>query len=133
MAFPAWIAVCKIAPTTPACSAGAAVMAPILASQRCPVTEWTTYIAQVEAMLLAIVPSDMPGKKVLQYQIPVLASLAMKRPYPTKPPRMPIVYDHRGRSAMIGYRLSRQLMVYRQAADHSHKQNTRQQGEDPRR
>jgi len=69
-------------------------------------------MAQVPAMLLAIVPRDMPGKKNFQYQIPVLASLATNRPYPIKPPRIPIVYDQRGRRAMTGYRLQSQLEVF---------------------
>jgi hypothetical protein len=65
-------------------------------------------MAQVPAMLFAIVPRDMPGKKNFQYQTPVLASLATKSPYPTKPPRIPSVYDQRGRRAMTGYRLAGQ-------------------------
>jgi hypothetical protein len=60
-------------------------------------------MAQVAAMLLAMVPNDMPGKKYFQYQIPVRASLATNSPYPSNPPAIPMVYEYRGRRAMMGY------------------------------
>jgi hypothetical protein len=60
-------------------------------------------MAHVAAILLAMVPKDMPGKKYFQYQIPVRASLATNSPYPSKPPAIPMVYEYRGCRAMMGY------------------------------